>query len=234
MKKLATFLILIVGMALFPMTTNAANSVTVTTGAAMQGNYGLNLHLDDPASVTSTQAYLMAGPDKGFDNESTLNGSFFINPQNLDASMTLGQSHFQMILFYEHFSDASGVKLIFFLHRDEVSGNWFITVWHYNDVVGNYVFTGNGFFALYGSALFDENKIDFEWTAGNPGTLTMYRTLYVNGVPDASGKIQMFSAPTPGMGTAGINYVFVGMLNPLSHHPGTVGDLHLDEFVFTR
>lgn len=234
MKKLVALTTLAILLVMTPIASEAANSVGVTEGAAMQGTFGLNLHLDDPASTSSTQAYLMAGPDKGFNNESTLKGSFFINPQNLTASMTVGQSHFQLMLFYEHFSDASGVKLIFFLHRDEVSGNWFITVWHYNDVVGNYVFTGNGFFALYGSAFFDENKIDFEWTAGNPGTLTMYRTLYVNGVPDASGKIQMFSAPTPGMGTAGINYVFVGMLNPLSHHPGTYGDLHLDEFVFTR
>ncbi len=67
-----------------------------------------------------------------------------------------------------------------------------------------------------------------------PGTLTLYRTLYVNGVPDASGKIQMFSRPTPGMSSAGINHVFVGMLNTNSHKNGTVGDVHLDEFVFTR
>lgn len=234
MKQVATLAILVLGLAMLPVAADAANSVTVTEAAAMQGTYGLNLHLDDPASTASTQAYLLAGPDKGFSNESTLNGSFFINPQNITASQTLGQSHFQLMLFYEHFNDASGVKLIFFLHRDEVSGNWFITVWHYDDVFGNYVFTGNGFFALYGNALFDENKIDWEWTAGNPGTLTMYRTLYVDGVPDASGKIQMFTAPTPGMATAGINNVFVGMLNTLSHNNGTVGDLHLDEFVFTR
>ncbi len=83
-------------------------------------------------------------------------------------SQTLGQNHFQIMMFYEHFSDASGVKLIFFLHREAANGNWFITVWHYNENVGHYVYTGGGFFALYGNAVFDENKIDFEWTASDP------------------------------------------------------------------
>ncbi len=234
MKQVATLAILVLGLAMLPAAADAANSVTVTEAAAMQGTYGLNLHLDDPASTASTQAYLWLARTRA----SATNRPSMVRSSSIlrtsPPARPWARATFSSCVFYEHFNDASGVKLIFFLHRDEVSGNWFITVWHYDDVFGNYVFTGNGFFALYGNALFDENKIDWEWTAGNPGTLTMYRTLYVDGVPDASGKIQMFTAPTPGMATAGINNVFVGMLNTLSHNNGTVGDLHLDEFVFTR
>jgi hypothetical protein len=70
------------------------------------------------------------------------------------------------------------------------------------------------------------------WNAGNPGHLTMSRTRYINGAPDGSGTVQMFSVNLPGQTAANINYVFAGMFT--SHDPGTSGQLYLDEFTFNR
>ena len=221
-----------------------ANSLDVNATAAMGtssssncgvagAGCGLELVLEDPQFTPSTPAYLTVGPDKGFSNETRLRGSFFINPQNLAMQDLRGANHIQLFYLYEHFRDNSGVKIVGFLHLDDVTDNWFITIWHWDDNINTFTFTGNGFFALSNSAYFSENKIDFEWEAGDPGRLRMWRTLWTGGAPDPSGQILMFDVPVSGQSTA-INYVFVGMLNPGNHFPGTVGSVYLDEFSFSR
>ena len=70
-------------------------------------------------------------------------------------------------------------------------------------------------------------------TAGDPGQLTMWRTLYHGSTPDGSGKVQMFSLPVAGQSTAVINYVFAGLFNK-NAWPDIAGEFFLDEFVFTR
>ncbi len=226
----------------------AANSLAVTSTAAMgnstasanctgdsqPGPCGLRLSLDNPATVTPTQAYVQLGPDKGLNNETALKGSFFINPQNLamDDSQTT-TNHFQMMLFYKDFVDNSSIPLIFFLHKDATTKNWFITVWNYSSIASNFVFTCNGFFALPNSTAFNEVLIDFEWNAGNPGRLQMWRTNYSNGTATTA-RTQMFDTPVAGQANAAVNHVFTGMFNPGSHQVGTVGTVDLDEFTFAR
>lgn len=216
-------------MGLMAGNASAINDLSVDATAAMAGtNYGLHVTLE---AGQTNQAWVMAGPDKGFSNETTLNGSFFIGPQ--DLTINRGQ-YFQFLTFLQGFGANSNVKLIFFMHRElPVNGDYFISVWHYNSNVSNWVFTGNGFFAQDGNPFFATTKIDFSYTIGNPGTLTMWRTLYHDGTPDPSGQIQMFSVPVAGQAGAAINYVFAGMFNK-NTHPTIAGDFYLDEFVFTR
>lgn len=228
---------------------HAANSLVVTstasmgsstasancTGDSQPGPCGLELRLDDPTNVTSTQAYVQLGPDKGLSDETALRGSFFINPQSLvmDDSQTT-TNHFQLMLFYKDFVDpVSSIPLIFFLHKDADTKNWFITVWNYNETANNFVFTCNGFFALPNSTAFNEVFIEFDWSAGNPGRLQMWRTTYSNGTA-TSARTQMFDTPVVGQQNAAVNHVFTGMFNPGSHQPGTVGTVGLDEFTFAR
>ena len=213
-----------------------ANTVSVTQAAALgpaSSQWGLQVNLVDAAPRNAT--YVMASPAQGFNNETTLKGSFFINPQNLTVSTIPGQHYFQMIDFLNSVSAGGKVQMIFHLTRSG-TGNWFINVYHWNQNLaggaGNFQFSGNGFFALGNNPSFSNNRIDFEWTAGNPGHLTMWRTLYINGVPDASGTIQMFSVNLPGQQNAVINYVFAGLF--AAHNPGTFGTLYLDEFTFNR
>lgn len=215
----------------------AANSVTVTQAAALgpsSSQWGLQVNLVDAAPRNAT--YVMAGTNQGFNDETTLNGSFFIDPQSLTVNPVAGVNSFQMITFLDSVTAGGKTWMIFHLNRGAGTDGWFINVWHWNQTLnggaGSFQFSGGGFLALANNANWHNNRVDFQWTAGNPGQLTMFRTRYLNGAPDASGTIQMFSVPLPGMQTAVVNYVFAGMFG--SHDPGTFGTLFLDEFVFNR
>jgi len=215
-----------------------ANSLDVNGGAAMgalSSSFGLEVILLDPAQNAPNQAWVLADETKGFNNETSLNGSFFVGPQNLTVANVLGRNHFQFFVMLQDFGQAlENVPVIFFLLRDAASGsgNWFLTAWHYNEDVGNYVFSGTGFLALYNSAFFAENLVEFEWTAGDPGNLTVYRTVWTNGAPDPSGRVQLMNVPLPGQANVVINKVLAGYFAGLK--VGTSGSLFLDEFVFTR
>ena len=214
----------------------ADNFVDVQTQARLgppTSAYGLRVNLFDTAPRETT--YVMAGPAQGFNNETTLSGSFFIDPQGLTMSASPGLNSFQTIAFNDGIGAGSKTRMVFILNHG--ADQWFINVWHWNDNINNYAFTGGGFFACAGApcgtaANWRNNRIDFQWTAGNPGQLTMWRTRYLNGAPDSSGTIQLFSAPPPGMQAAVVNYVFAGMFT--SQDPGTSGALYLDEFIFNR
>ncbi|HEV8582028.1 MAG TPA: hypothetical protein VGX68_23405 [Thermoanaerobaculia bacterium] len=215
----------------------AANSVAATQVAALgtgSSQWGLQVNLVDVSPRNAT--YVVAGPDKGFNNETTLNGSFFIDPQNVTMSTAAGANSFQMIAFNDGVGAGTKTRMIFHLNHATADG-WFINVWHWNDNAGGFVFSGGAFFACASAscgvvANWHNNRIDFQWNAGNPGHLTLWRTRYINGAPDATGTVQMFSVNMPGMQSAVINYAFAGMF--ASHDPGTSGTLFLDEFVFNR
>lgn len=223
---------------LLPAAAATANSLDVNATAKMGGtNFGLELVLLDPAVTPADRAYVAAGPSNGFSNECNLSGSFFINPQNLAMPSTIGQNHFRLLHFYKGFSSNSDVKLIVFLHKVPGSPEtWFLTAWHWDESLlsgaGNWRFTGNGFFALTDNPAWSENRIDFSYTCGSPGNLTMWRTLYTGGAPGAT--IEMFNVPLTNSPNGHVNWVFVGMLNEASHFNGTVGSVYLDEFTFSR
>jgi hypothetical protein len=60
----------------------------------------------------------------------------------------------------------------------------------------------------------------------------MWRTRFVDGKPDESGQVLLFSVDLPGMQSAVINNVFAGMI--VGQDAGTFGTLFLDEFSFRR
>jgi hypothetical protein len=215
---------------------SGANSIAVTQAAKLGPTtslWGLEVTLQDVAPRNATYVYV--GPSKGFNNETTLRGSFFIDPQGVTFGTAPGAFSFQMITFLDNTSPTGHVHLIFHLRQDTSNGNYFLNVWHWNQTLnsgnGNWQFSGGGFFALKNAA-WHNTRLDFSWNAGNPGHMVMWRTLYTNGLPDASGTLQIFSADLPGMQDAVINYVFAGMFG--SHDPGTFGVLNLDGFSFSR
>lgn len=225
--------VLVTALAALPAA--AANSVAVTQAAKLGPNtsmWGLQVTLQDVSPRNAT--WVMAGPNKGFNNETTLRGTFFIDPQGITTANALGVNSFQFMTFLDGVNPENKVHLIFHLQRDIQNGNYHLNVWHWNQTLnggsGNWQFSGGGFIALP-SQSWRNNRIDFSWNNGNPGHLTMWRTLYQNGAPHPSGTIQMFSVNLPGMQTAVINYAFAGMF--ASHDPGTSGILNLDGFSFS-
>jgi len=213
-----------------------ANSLDVNASAAMgpgSSVFGLDVILLDPGSVAFNPAWVLADESKGFNAETTLKGSFFLGPENVTMSQSLTFNHFQTLAFLSAFGpEPFKVPLIFFLHRDNSSGNWFLTAWHFNENAVSWVFSGTGFLALYNNAFFAQNLVEFEWTAGDPGTLQVWRTVWTGGAPDPSGRIQLMNVSLAGMQTAVINKVIAGIF--AGHKVGTFGSLYLDEFVFTR
>ncbi len=213
-----------------------SNRVQVNAAARLgpsTSRFGLQVELFNPTLLRpAIPTYVRVGPESGFNNETALKGSFFVNPQSLTMSTAAGANNFQMIAFNDGVGPGSKTRLIFNLVRNTADGDWFINAQHFNENTGAFQFSGGGFFAPDNTPSSANNRIEFEWRAGNPGQLTMWRTRFVNGVPDGSGRIQMFSAGLPGMQFATVNHVFAGMF--AGQKSGTYGTFYLDEFVFKR
>ena len=214
----------------------AANNVSVQAAAASAGtNFGLRVVLE---SGQTNAAYVMAGPANGFSNEDNLRGSFYVKALGVNFPAAVGsQTYFQMVDFLQGFGASSNVKLIFFLHQDaSAPNNIFLTVWHWNDTLaggaGNWQFSGNGFIASRAFPFsFAQNRIDFEWTAGNPGTIKAWST-NIDGSGAVGATTLIIDRPLNGQSTARINYVFAGHF--AAKHAATNGNLDLDEFSFSR
>jgi hypothetical protein len=210
---------------------NVAAVAAARLGTAAS-QYGLAVTLVDPSIKPSRAVHVMAGPNKGFANETRLTGSFFIDPQGLTMSTNPGVNTFQLVDLRDGAGAGSKTRLAIYLAR--AGGFWSIDALHWNDNLGptgNFQQSGGAFLAPANDPNWRHNRVDFEWTAGNPGHLTMWRTRYLNGVPDANGRIQMLSVDLPGMQNAVINYVYAGMIG--GQGAGTFGALYLDELSFS-
>jgi hypothetical protein len=100
-----------------------------------------------------------------------------------------------------------------------------------NDAGAFFQFAGGGVIAAVGDPLGRNVKLDFDWRAGNPGRLTVYRTRFVNGLPSGS-PVHLFTVDLPGTAGARVNHVHAGMV--FGQPAGTSGTLRLDEFTFRR
>jgi hypothetical protein len=211
-----------------PRNANNVFAYPVTGLGPPESQWALRVNLLDPAAVAALPAWVMAGPMRGFNNETRLTGSFFVDPQGMTMS-----NLFQMMAFTDGFATGSKTRLAFDLTRVPSAG-WAIIANYWNDNVGSggsLQFAASGFFAAIGDPNGRNNRIDYEWQAGNPGHLTMWKTHYVSGAPDSAGRVQMFSVDLPGMQSATISCVKAGVL--ANHLAGTHGALYLDEFSFS-
>lgn len=210
-----------------PRTSDRVFAYPVSGLGPPESTWAVRVDLLDPASVPPLPATVMAGPARGFHDETKLTGSFFIDPQALTSPVP-----FQMIAFNDGVGAGSKTRLAFDLISVPGSGGgWAIIANSWNDGAGSLQFAGSGFFAAIGDPNGRNNRIDYEWRAGNPGHLTVWKTHYVSGAPDAAGRVQIIDVDLPGAQTARINNVFAGEVANL--RAGTHGTLYLDEFSFS-
>ena len=200
------------------------NNVRVT-GAVLQ------IELVDAAP--RGPAFVEAGPGQGFANEKHIAGSFLVDPQDVVMSTSPGANVFPIIaLGNAPDSIGADAQLAFDLIRG--ANAWFLVANYRNDA-GVFQLAGSGEIAAVGAANGRNVKIEYDWRAGNPGRLTVFRTRFVNsvpGIPDATGRVQLFAVDLPGTTAAVINNVHAGMV--FGQPPGTSGVLRLDEFTFRR
>jgi hypothetical protein len=207
------------------------NGIGASTQAKLgtSGQYGLWISLLDAAS---NPVYVMAGPNQGFNGNTTLRGSFFIDIQNLTMSPAPGVNFFRLMSFDDGTGTGAKPRLTFELNRNDSVGGWAILVNSWNDAANALQFAGGGGFALAGDPNGHNVRIDFEWRAGNPGHLSRWKTRYVGGYPDSAGTVSVLSVDLPGAGTAVINALYMGMIS--GKDPGTFGQLYLDELSISR
>lgn len=209
-----------------PRGSNNVLAYPVTGLGPPESQWALRATLLDPASVAPLPAWVMAGPARGFDAETKLTGSFFIDPQALTSPVP-----FQLMAFIDSVA-SSKVRLAFDLVSVPGSGGgWAITADSWNEGTGSLQSVGSGYFAAIGDPNGHNTRIDYEWRAGNPGHLTVWKTRYVSGAPDGAGRVQIISADLPGTQNAIITYVYAGEVANL--RAGTHGALYLDEFSFS-
>ena len=213
------------------------NKVRATAAAQLGplgSRFGLQVDLFDPTvHQPAAPTYVRVGPEAGFANERALSGQFFIDPHDLTMSATAGFNILQMMAFGR---EASGTGVAATLAFDLVRTptNWAILANYRSDAVNGLRFAGSGTIAEVNRNDPSQRNvlIEFEWRAGDPGQLTMWRTRFVGGAPDAEGRVLLFSNPLPDAGSAAVNQVFVGMV--FGQDRGTYGSLYLDEISFRR
>lgn len=211
-----------------------ANQLVVTAASAMGPSSssacgvsgegcGLEIRMDNPVMTGSTNTvYLETNTPN---NETAINGSFYINPANVTMSNVVGQNHLQI----GYLADTSdNVHVVFFLHR-QPDNTWFITIWYKNSNTNNFSFCCNGFLTGF-NGVNNPTLFEFEWASGAPGYFRAYRTI------DAPGASRILMMQNTNLTNSGqdVDRFLVGMLNPNNHFPGTFGTLRMDEFVLTR
>jgi hypothetical protein len=206
------------------------NRVFAATGAKLgppSSKLGLQVSL---SGTVGPAAFVRVGPDRGFHDERLLSGTLFIDPQSLTMSSAAGANVFQMVAFSDSLGAGARTRLAFDLVR--TATNYSLVANFHDDGTNALQFAGSGVIADAGDPNGHNTRLDYEWQAGNPGHLTMWKTRFVGGFPDASGRVQLFSVDLPNMGSAVVNHVLVGMIS--GQDVGTTGALFFDELSFRR
>jgi hypothetical protein len=188
-----------------------------------------------PTRVPPPATYVRVGPEHGFHDERALKGTFFIDPQSLTMSPVSGANVFQMMAFSSDRKVGTAARLAFDLFRSGPANSYAIIANYFDETAQGLRFAGSGLLTTVGDPNGHNLRIDYEWTAGGVGSqghLTMWRTRYIDGKPEETGPVQLFSVDLPGMQSAVINNVFAGMI--VGQDAGTFGTLFLDEFSFRR
>jgi hypothetical protein len=211
---------------------SAGNRVAATKearlGPSSAGKFGLEFLLAEGSPRRMPEpSFVRVSPDRGLADERRLSGSFFVNPQKL--TMPVG-SLFQFMSFADGVGPGGRTRFAFDLVRTATT--YSLSASFFNEATGLPQFAGSGVIANVGDPNGGNMKLDFEWRAGSPGHLTVFRTAFPFGAPDAQGKVQLFSVALPNTPTARINHVTAGVI--VGQSVGTTGVFALDELSFRR
>lgn len=219
-----------------PSVPGSGNNVQITPAARLgplTSQRGLQFTFVNPASQTPNDVYVWARPAIVAGTDPTrINGSFFLDPQNLTLSTAAGSNHLPLITLSER---TAKPRLAFDLVRG-TADKWSLEVSYWPSTLGGPVVAGNAFFACAATpcgnpADWHHNRIELEWRGGNPAHLNVWRTRYLNGVPNPATRVQVLSLDLP-MPDALIDEVMLGNIS--SHPAGTFGQVFFDEVRFTR
>lgn len=221
-----------------PPVPGAGSNVQITTAARLgplTSQRGLQLTLVNPASQPAGDAFVWVGPPSVPGTDPTRwNGSFFLDPQGLTMSSTPGLNRVRLLTLYDN-NGAGAPRLAFALARS-AADRWSLEVSYWPDLFNGPVLAGSAFFACAATPCgnpseWRNNHLELQWRDGNPGRLNVWRTRYVNGVPDPASRVSLFAINLP-MPGARFDQLALGKIGAQS--AGTFGQIFLDEISFTR
>ncbi|HEV8241588.1 MAG TPA: FG-GAP repeat protein, partial [Thermoanaerobaculia bacterium] len=158
--------------------TTTFNNLQVTAAAKLgpiASRVGIQLNLFSPTlQKPAASTYLRVGPEAGLADERTLQGTFFIDPQGLTMSSAANANSFQLMACTDALGSGAKTRLAFDLVRTATT--WSIVGNFFNELTNALAFAGSGVIANAGDSAARNNRIEFSWTAGNPGHLTVWRT----------------------------------------------------------
>lgn len=165
---------LVVVAAILVVAGNAsANSIAVTTNAAIEGTYGLEVDFTGAQS----NAYVMSG-DRGtnphpWSDETGIRVRFLIDP-GTPAGSTLSMANQGNIRIAQFFMDyvTRGVKAVLFVKRNSTGDSWRLQCYVRDGAHGtdNFVLGGAGYLTGLTPGWGDETIVEFEWQAASaPG-----------------------------------------------------------------
>lgn len=212
------------------------DNIKISTAARLgptTSQRGLHLTLVNPSVQTPNNAYVWGAPSTPTGADLTrFNGSFFLDPQGLTMSSVTGSNRLR--IFY--FLDPNGLtRLMLSLVRSSAD-KWslevsYVPINSFTPVVAGSAFFACATFPCGNPADWRNNRIELEWRGGYfPAPLTIWRTRYINGLPDPTGRVQILSVNTPSTGFK-INQALLGTLG--DQFPGTSGQIFFDEVSFT-
>jgi hypothetical protein len=212
---------------------SSGNRVAVTREAQRppaKNGFGLEFVVAEGDPRGPLPSFVRVDPDRGLRNERFLRGSFFLDPQSLTMSTAAGANSFRFMSFDDGPSPFGKTRLAFNLVRT-VNG-YFLSAESHNQATNSLQVVGSGLVALANGT--DRNlRFDFEWRAGSPGQLAVWRTAAGEfSVPDPAFQAQLFSVPLPGAGSSVVNHITAGVVSGVDQ--GTFGRLILDELSFRR
>jgi len=232
------------------------NSIRVTESAALSGGYGLLVVMDDARRTPPREAWVAVGPDKGFDNETALGGSFLLDPSEITVGRRSGKSNKNggqgrgpariCFLSLSRDLDRGGARVILFLEQGP-RGLWLLGAELWDDRLGRYVAAGKA--PLYGdvealegrSSRLDgqtpeATRVWFEWgAASSPVAHDGYFRLFRTDAMDPDGQPMLLIERTNLSNEAQtLNYMQVGVVDVSHQLPRMFGALHLDEFELNR
>lgn len=218
-----------------PGVPGSGDNLQISTAARLgpaTSQLGLQLTLVNPSSQTPNPTSLRAipAPTPGIDS-TRLTGSFILDPQGLTMSPTSGFNRLRWL----HLLDRDGFTRLSFALVRSSADKWSLEATYVPTNSTSVVVAGNAFFACAAlpcgnPADWRNNLIEFEWR-GAPGHLIVWRTRYVNGLPDPATRFQMFSVDLATPETS-IRQVVLGTFG--DQPAGTFGRVFFDELSFTR
>lgn len=217
MKKMLTVFMVALGIFAFGGTAMADNSLEVTADAAMEGNFGLRVHID-PGTLTN--AYVQSDHPQ---QESHFFVSFWVDATNLDLPVTPSVN--KCFVFMKFFRDSPNPKQHTFVYlcRNNADTAWRIAI---NTRKDSTYWNWLGGTFLSGDANPNPQFIEVEWqqsTGANDGIARLWR----------NGSLKR-EVTTLDNDTFNVDFVRVGIPPDSKLGPLASGSFDFDSYVSTR